>query len=517
MAKILLINSNRFKHPWPVIPFGLCYIATVLELNENHKVFFLDLCFSSDCEADIKNTIRNFKPDVIGISIRNIDDTGGYNVHFLLEDVKNDVIDFCKKEFKGPIVIGGPSVGISGKEMLGYFDLEYAICGDGETVMTEFVNRIENHVSLDGLKGLIIRRDNAIIQDSEPDRIQDLDSLPFPKLKRYLNLDLYRRFGSPVLVQTKRGCAFTCSYCTYNQIEGRQYRLRDPKLIADEIEILVKETGIDHIEFADSIFNVPLSHAKAVLRSVINKKLNLRLHTMGLTPAAVDEELLDLMILAGFNEVDIGVESTCEIILESLSKGFKPGDIVKTADLLKKKKMPATWFIILGAPVETRETVLDTLNTVRKIISKWDLVFISTGVRVYNGSPFAGEMLMKNNHCSYDNFLHPVKIEPEKISLEKIHEISKKFSFRYPNYYLYEKEHITPGWLLITGNLILKIFRSRQPVWRLLILLKRVEKIMGLTLIKRIIYKLKNKLSENKNLKENGFSLISTLNNAESS
>jgi radical SAM superfamily enzyme YgiQ (UPF0313 family) len=517
MAKILLINSNRFKHPWPVIPFGLCYLATVLEFIEKHNVFFLDLCFSKNCQAEIHKTVQSFKPDVIGISIRNIDDTGGYNVHFLLEDVKNDVINFCKKEFSGPIVIGGPSVGISGKEMLGYFDLEYAVCGDGETAMAEFVRRIENHVSTEGVKGLIIRRDNIIVQDSEPDRVQDLDALPFPKLIHYLNLDLYRRFGSPVLVQTKRGCAFNCSYCTYNQIEGKQYRLRDPRLIADEIEILVKETGINHVEFADSIFNVPLSHAKEVLRSVIIKKLNLKLHTMGLTPAAVDEELLDLMKLAGFNEVDIGVESTCDIILESLSKGFKLEDVIKTSDLLKEKNMPATWFIILGAPVETRETVFETLNTVRKIISKWDLIFVSTGVRVYNGSPYAGEMIRKDNHCTYDNFLRPVKIEPEKISLEEIHAIAKIFSYTYPNYYFYEKEQITPGWLLIAGNLLLKIFQSRQPVWRLLILLKRIEKILGFTLIKRIIYEVKKGTSENNNPKENGFSLISTLQNAKNS
>jgi hypothetical protein len=157
MAKVLLINSNRFKHPWPVIPFGLCYVATVLEFNENHKVFFLDLSFSSDCGMDIQKTIQSFNPDVIGVSIRNIDDTGGYVVHFLLEDVKNDVIDYCKKEFVGPIVIGGPSVGISGREMLDYFDLEYAVLGDGENAMSEFVYRIENHLALEGMKGLIIR------------------------------------------------------------------------------------------------------------------------------------------------------------------------------------------------------------------------------------------------------------------------------------------------------------------------------------------------------------------------
>ena len=135
MAKVLLINSNRFKHPWPVIPFGLCYIATSLESN-GHQVSFLDLCFSKDCEHDIRKSSRDFSPDVIGISIRNIDDTGGYNVHFLLEDVKNDVVDHCKREFPGPIIIGGPSVGISGKEMLEYFDLEYAVHGDGEAAMS---------------------------------------------------------------------------------------------------------------------------------------------------------------------------------------------------------------------------------------------------------------------------------------------------------------------------------------------------------------------------------------------
>jgi len=508
MAKVLLINSNRFKHPWPVIPFGLCYIATVLETDGNNNVCFLDLCFSSDCENEIQKAVRNFIPDVIGISIRNIDDTGGYNIHFLLEDVKNDVIDFCKKEFSGPIVIGGPSVGISGREMLDYFDLEYAIRGDGEIVMPEFVKRIENRQPLEGLEGLIIRREKTIIQDKEPFRVQDLDSLPFPKPLRYLDLQQYRRFGSPVHIQTKRGCAFRCSYCTYNRIEGKKYRLRNPGLVADEIENLVKETGINHIEFTDSIFNVPLIHAKEVLREVIRKKLDLRLHTMGLSPGSVDEELLDLMKYAGFNEVDIGAESACNEILESLAKDFKTDDIIKTANLLKRKKIPVTWFIILGAIAETRETVLETLNTMGRVASKWDLVFVSTGVRVYNGAPIADALLKFNKHVTSDNFLRPVKINPEKISLEDIHSIAKGFSFRFPNFYFYEKEHIIPDWLLITGNFLLRIFHSRQPVWRLLILLKRIEWILGISLVKRGIYELKMSLNNNKSHLANGFSLI---------
>src|ERR1035437_101310 len=508
MAKVLLINSNRFKHPWPVIPFGLICIATVLETNGSHNIYFLDLCFSLNCEEDIQKAVRNFTPDMIGISIRNIDDTGGYDIHFLLEDVKNDVVDYCKKEFSGPIVIGGPSVGISGREMLDYFDLEYAVRGDGEAVMLEFVKRIENGQPLEGLKGLIIRREKTIIQDNEPLRVQDLDSLPYPKPHRYLDLDQYRRFGSPIQIQTKRGCALRCSYCTYNKIEGKQYRLRSPNLIADEIEILVKETGINHVEFADSIVNIPLSHAKEVLREVISKNLDVKLHTMGLSPAAVDEELLDLMKNAGFNEVDIGAESACDEVLESLAKNFKCADIINTAHLLKKKNIPVTWFIMLGALAETRETVLETLNTMGRLASKWDLVFVSTGVRVYNGSPLAQEISKHDIHCTSDNFLRPVKIEPEKISLADIHTIAKRYSFRFPNFYFYEKEHIIPGWILIIGNFLLKAFHSRQPIWRLLIFLKRIEFILGISLLKRGLYELKLSLYKKKVMINKGFSLI---------
>jgi hypothetical protein len=499
MANVLLINSNRFMHPWPVIPFGLVSIATNLENRGQHKVRFLDLCFSGNCEEDIKEIIRSFHPDIIGISIRNIDDTGGYRVHFLLEDVKKDVVDHCKREFHGPIVIGGPSVGISGTEMLEYFDLEYAIRGDGEEVMPEFAWCIETQKPLEGLEGLVIRREGRIIQDGEPARIQDLNKLPFPKPAHYLKLNSYRRFGSPLHIQTKRGCAFSCSYCTYNKIEGKKYRLRSPELVASEIDLLVRETGINHIEFTDSVFNVPPDHAKEVLREIIKLKLDLRLHTMGLTPSAIDGELIGLMKKAGFNEADIGADSACEEILDNLGKGFRYHDLLRASAILKKEKMPVTWFIILGAPAETRDTVTMSLNNIGKIASGGDLVFVSTGMRVYNGAP------VSVGNDSPDNFLKPVKIEPEGINLEEIHAIAKDFSFRFPNFYFYEKDNIIPGWLLITGNMLLKIFHSRQPVWKLLILLRKLEKISGIMMIKKILHYTGKKSSERKS---SGFTTI---------
>jgi radical SAM superfamily enzyme YgiQ (UPF0313 family) len=298
-----------------------------------------------------------------------------------------------------------------------------------------------------------------------------------------------------------------CSYCTYNKIEGNNYRLRNPALIADEVEALVRETGINHIDFTDSIFNIPLTHTKEVLKHIISKHLDLRLNTMGLSPAFVDEEILDLMKEAGFNEVGIGAESLCDEILGSLSKDFRCSDIVKTADLLKKKNIPATWFIMLGAIAETRESVNQTLSTIGRLASKWDLVFISTGIRVYNGAPIADLLMKENFRCTNDSFFRPVKIEPVKINLHEINSIVKRLSYRFPNFYFYEKEHIIAGWMLRTGDSILKILRSRQPVWRILVFLKRLERLMGIGVLKMGLHKLKL-YSSSETRRTNGFSII---------
>ena len=139
--RILLINSNRFKQPWPVMPFGPCCIAASLE-KSGYEVRFLDLCFSLNCAGDIRKALAEFKPDVVGIGIRNIDNSAGYNTLFLLDKIKKDVVLPLKEAFEGPIIIGGPAVGISGREMLNFFDLEYASRGDGEICMVEFVNRL---------------------------------------------------------------------------------------------------------------------------------------------------------------------------------------------------------------------------------------------------------------------------------------------------------------------------------------------------------------------------------------
>jgi hypothetical protein len=137
--RILLLNSNRFHQPWPVIPFGLCCVASMAEAA-GHEVRMLDLCFSGRPEEDIRRAVSAFRPAVVGVSIRNIDNSAGFNTLFLLDGVRDEVIAPLKRVFAGPIVIGGPAVGINAAEMLDFFGLEYAIRGDGEASFVEFLS-----------------------------------------------------------------------------------------------------------------------------------------------------------------------------------------------------------------------------------------------------------------------------------------------------------------------------------------------------------------------------------------
>ena len=476
--KVALINSNRVQHPWPVIPFGLCRIAAALE-REGHEVVFLDLCFSKSPARAIEEMIADSKPDVVGIGIRNLDNASSCNSIFFLNGIKDEIITPCKRAFSGPIVIGGPAVGISGAEMLRFLDLEYAIQGDGEEAMPTFVKSLEGNHPQNDVGGLIRRVNGEITIQNPPHRIENLNTLPPVRLRRFLKLSQYSRFGTPLQIQTKRGCALQCSYCTYNQIEGPSYRLQNPELVADEIESLVCETGIHSVEFTDSTFNIPLDHAKDVLRALCRKKLRIKYRTMGLNPSAVDKELVDLMKEVGFQEVDLGAESCCDATLKTLGKGYKKQDVLQAGRLLRQAKIPTSWFLLVGAPGETEETLQETFESVAQAASPWDLVIIGVGIRIYKGAPIAGRLSLQNPTCTKDEFLYPVYYEPDTLGLERIKRVTKDAYHIHPNFLMYDEKSQYPAAVITALHILLKLFAPKQPIWRVYILVRKILRIFG--------------------------------------
>ena len=69
---VLIICTNRNNHPAPVIPYGACIVAEAAK-REGHRLRFLDLMFQHDPVKAVEAELTSFSPDVIGLSVRNLD------------------------------------------------------------------------------------------------------------------------------------------------------------------------------------------------------------------------------------------------------------------------------------------------------------------------------------------------------------------------------------------------------------------------------------------------------------
>ncbi|HUI93268.1 MAG TPA: radical SAM protein [Chitinivibrionales bacterium] len=480
--RILLINTNQLKIPFPVMPVGLCSVAASLEAA-GHQVKVLDLCFSLNPAADIAAAVASFSPGMACAGIRNIDMANGFRPAFMLDKIKTGVIVPLKRVFSGPVVLGGPAAGINGAELLGYFDCDYAVQGDGEGTTVALANRIEADLSPGGMAGLIIRRKGIVAEANPPDFPDDLDTLPPSRPQKYLNCALYKLYNSPFPVQTKRGCALSCVYCTYNRIEGRVYRLRSPSAIADEIQEFAAATGNRTVEIVDSTFNVPLDHAKAVLREIISRNVKLRLLTMGLNPRFLDRELAGLMKQAGFVEACFGTEAICDDMLKSFGKNFSVADIRAAADIIHQTRIPASWFLIIGAPGETAKTIKETFSNISRIAAPLDLVNIGVGIRVYNGAPIAETWKAETKSSTPDNFLTPVAYQPGTLTMKKLKAVTRLAAALHHNFFMFDEGAV----ILLPVRIIMGLFFANQPLWRGYIVMRLFEKYSGVFLVRALI------------------------------
>jgi hypothetical protein len=194
----------------------------------------------------------------------------------------------------------------------------------------------------------------------------------------------------------------------------------------------------------------------------------------------------------GFRDVDLGAEAGCDAMLKSLGKNFAKNDLLRAADLLHQRKIPITWYLLVGAPGETAETLKETFDTINRAASRWDLINIGVGIRIYDGAPIAAQVKHDNPACTEDNFLRPVHYTPEALSLHEVKAITKQTALRCPNYFMYDEDETTPLFVLMIGNALLKAFAPRQPIWRLHIILRYLEKFIGVNWLKRLTFRREN-------------------------
>ncbi|MFW5874853.1 MAG: B12-binding domain-containing radical SAM protein [bacterium] len=375
--KILMISTNQEKSPFAVAPIGAAKVVSGLR-KSGHETCFLDLCFCRSIRGSIKKTLRRFAPDIVALSIRNLDNCAYVRPHAYFRTDRR-VVDTIRGYCRAPIIIGGSGVSVAPGELASYLEVDYAIAGEGERSLPAFLSALNNQSGFKSVPGLW-RMQNGKWKANPPDFAESLQKLP---VQAHDCIDFGRYFSSGgfVAVQTKRGCPFECIYCSYPALEGRKPRFLPAGECVDEMEKIVRDTGKSDFFFVDGVFNFPPAHAAAVCEEIIRRNLKIRWLAY-CNPSGLDYELAALFKAAGCAGIELGLDAATEKMLANLNKGFTLADIERTYKALGRAGLPFAVFLLFGGPGENYGDWEQTQQNLQGF-GRANAVFASLGIRIY--------------------------------------------------------------------------------------------------------------------------------------
>jgi anaerobic magnesium-protoporphyrin IX monomethyl ester cyclase len=473
MTRVLLVACNQERRPYPVPPLGLCLVAEAL--CPEHEVRIFDGMF--DAPEALRRLIGDFDPDYIGLGIRNVEDPVMERPREYLPAVRDRFVQVIRESTRSPLILGGAGYSLFPQEILALLEADYGVIGEGEAAFRQLIEALEAGQPVDGIAG-VVQAGAAPRAPVTRGRCGDSADIGPSHLDRWLDFAAYSPRGT-YSIQTKRGCAHRCIYCSYPSIEGSAYRLRNPESIVDELEAVRDRLGAETtFEFVDSILNDPKGHAEAICEELIRRRSKVRLRAMGLNPRGVTPELLSLMKRAGFVQMDCTPDSAAPAVLERLGKGFTVEALERAAEHIRAAAIPTIWFFLFGGPGETEETFDQTMAFIDDHIDAKDMVYMWAGLRVYPNTRLAQEALALGLISPEDSLLQPVFYISPELGRRRCVELIEAASHRRAN--------CVPAWEAAPDQAMLRQaleLRARlhttEPMFRTLIRLRR--QMMGVT------------------------------------
>ena len=383
--KILLIATNqaeRYMDRMVVrpLPIGVAYLAAHVD-ERRHELQVLDLMFSDDAVSEVGGAVEEFRPDLVGLSIRNLDNQSYLNPVSHLPGVR-EIVRQVRSVSDATIVCGGPAFSILPAYCLEYLEADLGIAGDGVESFTLLVDRLHERTDYTGIAGLVYRDGPEIV--ALPAALSS-DFRRRPRLD-LLDLRRYDKAGFGVGVVTKLAGYYYPTQDGRGAYGGEGSRVRPVEEIMEEISKLNAESGIRKLFFIDSGFNVPMDHAKGLCTSLIESGLNLRWSSY-LRPGDCDEELTSLMKSSGCS---LALIAPREPDGRSDDLGSGPDSLRglrELTDLCRSADLPFALAMAFGTPGETEKTVGEKLDFLRQ--SRPQFATLRLGTRVLPGSGVA--------------------------------------------------------------------------------------------------------------------------------
>ena len=410
--KILLLQSYLGRSEPATFPVALATVAA--RIKDKYELSGFDPNVSAAPEEELHAKIHHYQPDVIAVSLRNIDTTILFDPHIHYNGFLKtlEVIKEASKDL--PLVVGGAGFSLYAERIMHDNPvIDYGIYLEGEDTFAEL---LENMNDPGSVKGLYYRQ-NGKIHFTESRKPVPIDDKSFP-LWEIFDVEKYENYPFPFGVETKRGCPFECVYCSYFLLHGKTIRLRRPERVVEEIVELRRRFGTKHVCFLDSVFNVPVDHATAILQLMRREVPDVAwlgyLSERGLT-----QEFARLAVDTGLKVFVFSADSYTDECLQLMGKGITVEEMQRAIEVVRNT--PALHIglnFFVNGPGYTYGTLAALLwfliRTKVRLGRRFNLLKLNLGyIRIEPGTPIH-RLALENGHLTSDVDLLPLEAQGYK-------------------------------------------------------------------------------------------------------
>lgn len=342
--RILLIQSYLGRKEKSVFPLGLAYLARNLD---EHDVAAIDPNVLDDPFGSLRKKLHDFRPEIIGISLRNIDTTV-FKDRFFYYKMLSTTINLVKEMLPdSKVIIGGSAFSLFAEEIMRRNQqIDFGVYLEGEETFRELLKNL----SIPPKVGGVYYRDGETVSFTGLQHHFDFKNASLPRWDLF-DLSLYNH-PEGIGIQSKRGCALKCAYCTYPFLTGKGLRLRPPEKVVDEVEDIVGKYNIKYFMFADTVFNLPQRHAEEICRELIRRRIAAKWSAY-FSLKEMNEEFIRLAREAGCYFFFFSPDGFSDRSLTMLRKEISKRDLTHVYNLVRRLNLKDTKFdfgFFLNAP-----------------------------------------------------------------------------------------------------------------------------------------------------------------------
>ncbi len=409
--RVLLVSLNTVAIPYPVFPLGVAYLRDAV-MAAGHEVNVFDSLLEAD--DALEDRLQRFAPDVVGFSLRNIDNVRADDAVSYIAGLRASV-ERVRAVCAAKVIFGGAGFSVFPQEILELTGADFGIRGEGEIAFPQLLRCLDGRGGdLQSVPGLLYRSgESGAVSDNPPLNGALSESPAFDPDPEWVAA--YRARGAIFNVQTQRGCPLKCCYCTYPLIEGSRRRLHDYARVVGEMRRW-RELGVRYVFVVDSVLNTSVNHLRRLGEAILAAGVEIEWGCF-LRPNGVHLDDLRLLKKAGLRHIEFGSDSFADRMLESYGKSFTFSMIEQASAHAQEAGIHYCHFLILGGPGETVQTLEETF--VRSETLPGGVFFAFPGTRVYPHTPL-WHRLRARGVALPDNLLAPFFFIEEGLTVDGI-------------------------------------------------------------------------------------------------